>query len=269
MNLVALMARHGYALIFAVLLIESVGLPFPAAIALVAAGAAVAVHALWGPYILFAAITALLLGDIYSVLAGTIHGLGAAGISLPRLHQSRNLHSALGRIVLQTRQAHAHHFEIHPRCKHNGRAASRQHKNALLAVSPSRLSGSSGLFPYISRSRISFSRLFSRSPAWLSCRRISHGSRGARGIGGLCDLPRHSIRKNTMYRVVPRVQVEELAKRLASEHADRVLIVDVRSHGYYDSGAARIKNSIRIEPNNLEEEIKSLPKDKDIYLYCT
>jgi 3-mercaptopyruvate sulfurtransferase SseA len=76
-------------------------------------------------------------------------------------------------------------------------------------------------------------------------------------------------RKHQMYRVVPRVQVEELAARLASEDAGRVQIVDVRSHGYYDSGAARIKNSIRIEPNNLEEEIKNLPKDKDIYLYCT
>jgi hypothetical protein len=76
-------------------------------------------------------------------------------------------------------------------------------------------------------------------------------------------------RKNEMYRVVPRVQVEELARRLASEEAGRVLIVDVRSHGYYDSGSARIKNSIRIEPNNLDEEIKNLPKDKDIYLYCT
>ena len=76
-------------------------------------------------------------------------------------------------------------------------------------------------------------------------------------------------RKNKMYRVVPRVQVEELARRLASEDSSRVLIVDVRSHGYYDSGSSRIKNSIRIEPNNLEEEIKNLSKDKDIYLYCT
>jgi len=76
-------------------------------------------------------------------------------------------------------------------------------------------------------------------------------------------------RKHKMYRVVPRVQVQDLAARLASEDAGRVLIVDVRSHGYYDSGGARIKNSIRIEPNNLEEEIKNLPKDKDIYLYCT
>jgi 3-mercaptopyruvate sulfurtransferase SseA len=75
--------------------------------------------------------------------------------------------------------------------------------------------------------------------------------------------------KHKVYRVVPRVQVQELAARLASEEADRVLIVDVRSHGYYDSGGERIKGSIRIEPNNLEEEIKNLPKDKDIYLYCT
>jgi rhodanese-related sulfurtransferase len=72
-----------------------------------------------------------------------------------------------------------------------------------------------------------------------------------------------------VYRVVPRVQVEELARRLATEEKDKILILDVRSHGYYDAGAARIKGSIRIEPNNLSEELKTLPKDKDIYLYCT
>jgi rhodanese-related sulfurtransferase len=68
---------------------------------------------------------------------------------------------------------------------------------------------------------------------------------------------------------MPRVQVQELAGRLASGEADRLLIADVRSHGYYDIGAERIAGSIRIEPNNLEEEIKNLPKNKDIYLYCT
>jgi rhodanese-related sulfurtransferase len=45
--------------------------------------------------------------------------------------------------------------------------------------------------------------------------------------------------------------------------------VDVRSHGYYDPEAARIKGSIRIEPNNLEAELQKLPKGRDIYLYCT
>jgi rhodanese-related sulfurtransferase len=75
--------------------------------------------------------------------------------------------------------------------------------------------------------------------------------------------------KYKKYRITPRVQVQELAARLASDDSARVLIVDVRSHGYYDIGAERIAGSIRIEPNNLEEEIKNLPKDKDIYLYCT
>ena len=77
------------------------------------------------------------------------------------------------------------------------------------------------------------------------------------------------VRKNRVYRIVPRVQVQELIERLASEEADKVLLVDVRSHGYYDADTARIKGSIRIEPNNLEAELKKLPPGRDVYLYCT
>ena len=62
------------------------------------------------------------------------------------------------------------------------------------------------------------------------------------------------FRKYRKYDVVPRVQVQELASRLKAEGPDRVQIVDVRSHGYYDRGAERIFGSIRIEPNNLEAE---------------
>ena len=61
----------------------------------------------------------------------------------------------------------------------------------------------------------------------------------------------------------------ELVLKLESDEKDNVLLVDVRSHGYYDEKAARIKGSIRIEPNNFEEELKNLPHDKDLYLYCT
>ena len=77
------------------------------------------------------------------------------------------------------------------------------------------------------------------------------------------------FRKYKIYDVIPRVQVTELAARLAAGERDKVEIVDVRSHGYYDAGAERIHGSIRIEPNNLDEEINGLSKDKDIYLYCT
>jgi hypothetical protein len=76
-------------------------------------------------------------------------------------------------------------------------------------------------------------------------------------------------RKHRVYRIVPRVQVMELARKLQAEESGKILLVDVRSHGYYDSGAARIRGSIRIEPNNLSQEIEKLPRSKDIYLYCT
>jgi membrane protein DedA with SNARE-associated domain len=69
--------------------------------------------------------------------------------------------------------------------------------------------------------------------------------------------------------VVPRVEVAELALRLASKEQKDIILADVRSHGYYDADSARIAGSIRLEPNRLEQELELLPKDKDIYLYCT
>jgi len=60
-----------------------------------------------------------------------------------------------------------------------------------------------------------------------------------------------------------------LAAKLQTQYAEKILLVDVRSHGYYDPHADRIRGSIRLEPNNLSEEAKELPRDKDIYLYCT
>ena len=72
-------------------------------------------------------------------------------------------------------------------------------------------------------------------------------------------------RRYRVYRVVPRVQVTELAKKLQSEESEKILLVDVRSHGYYDSGAARIRGSIRIEPNNLSQEVTRLPRSQAAY----
>ena len=41
-DIFSVMGRHGYALTFAILLAESLGFPFPAALALIAAGAGIA-----------------------------------------------------------------------------------------------------------------------------------------------------------------------------------------------------------------------------------
>ena len=264
-----LMARHGYALTFGLLLAEAIGLPFPAAIALVGAGAAVAAHALWGPYVLFAAITALLLGDTVQFWLGRYMGWALLGF--------------LCRV------------SINPETCILRSAESFYKRGKVTLVIAKFIPGVNTMAAPLAGSmkmrfwqflRLDFAGALGYSVTYLVVGYLSRDFlaatlRGFHAAGRAMEavvvaaLVAYAVyrvvqyRKHQVYRVVPRVQVEELAARLASEDAGRVQIVDVRSHGYYDSGAARIKNSIRIEPNNLEEEIKNLPKDKDIYLYCT
>jgi len=269
MNLFLLMARHGYALTFGLLLAEAIGLPFPAAIALVAAGAAVAAHALWGPYVLFAAVTALLLGDTVQFWLGRYMGWALLGflcrVSInPETCILRSAESFYkrGKITLVI-------------------AKFIPGVNTMAAPLAGSMKMRFWQFLQLDFGGAMFYSLTYLSVGYLSRDFLAATLRGFHAAGRAMEvvvvaaLVVYAIyrivqyRKNKMYRIVPRIQVQELAARLASEDASRVQIVDVRSHGYYDSGSARIKNSIRIEPNNLEEEIKNLPKDKDIYLYCT
>jgi membrane protein DedA with SNARE-associated domain len=269
MDLFALMARHGYALTFGLLLAEAIGLPFPAAIALVAGGAAVAAHTLWGPYVLLAAVAALLMGDTVQFWLGRYMGWLLLGF--------------LCRV------------SINPETCILRSAESFYKRGKITLVIAKFIPGVNTMAAPLAGSmkmrfwqflRLDFAGALVYATTYLVVGFLSRDFlvallRGFHAAGQAVEavvvlaLVVYAIyrivqyRKNRMYRVVPRVQVEELARRLASEDAGRVLIVDVRSHGYYDSGGARIKNSIRIEPNNLDEEIKNLPKDKDIYLYCT
>ncbi|MFZ0769799.1 MAG: VTT domain-containing protein [Candidatus Sulfotelmatobacter sp.] len=269
MNLFLLMARHGYALTFGLLLAEAIGLPFPAAIALVAAGAAVAAHALWGPYVLLAAITALLLGDTVQFWLGRYMGWLLLGF--------------LCRV------------SINPETCILRSAESFYKRGKVTLVIAKFIPGVNTMAAPLAGSmkmrfwqflRLDFAGALVYSLTYLVVGYLSRDFLAAllRGFHAAGEAVEAVVvaavivyaiyrvvqyRKHKMYRVVPRVQVQELAARLASEEASKVLIVDVRSHGYYDSGGARIKGSIRIEPNNLEEELKNLSKDKDIYLYCT
>jgi membrane protein DedA with SNARE-associated domain len=269
MNLITLMARHGYALTFGLLLAEAIGLPFPAALALVAAGAAVAAHAMWGPYVLLAAVVGLLMGDTVQFWLGRYMGWLLLGflcrVSInPETCILRSAESFYkrGKITLVV-------AKFIPGV--NTMAAPLAGSMKMRFWQFLRLDFAGALFYALTYLSVGY---LSRDFLAALLRGFHTAGLAMEGvvIAALIVYAIYRIvqfRKNRMYRVVPRVQVEELARRLASEDANRVLIVDVRSHGYYDSGTSRIKNSIRIEPNNIEEEIKNLPKDKDIYLYCT
>jgi membrane protein DedA with SNARE-associated domain len=267
--LLHIMARQGYALTFGLLFAEALGLPFPAAIALVAAGAAVASHTLSGPAVLLASMVALLIGDSAQFWLGRYSGWALLGF-LCRLSMNPET------CILRSAES------FYKR----GKATLIIAKfipgiNTMAAPLAGSMKMRFGQFL-----RLDFLGALLYSATYLLVGYLSrdflavtlngfHAAGRVMEVILIAALVVYAIyrtvqfRKYKKYRVMPRVQVQELAARLASDEANRVLIVDVRSHGYYDVGSERIAGSIRIEPNNLEEEIKNLPKDKDIYLYCT
>ncbi len=80
--------------------------------------------------------------------------------------------------------------------------------------------------------------------------------------------------RDQRYKSVQRVSAAEVRERLENPDPSRpIVIADVRSHGYYDPGMLRIKNSIRVEPNRLGFELdalrETLAPECDIYVYCS
>jgi membrane protein DedA with SNARE-associated domain/rhodanese-related sulfurtransferase len=260
------MTRHGYVLTFCVLLAEAAGLPVPAAIALLVAGAAVAGHTLWGPGILLAAMLALLAGDVAQFWLGRYTGWALLGF-LCRLSMNPET------CILRS-------------------AESFYKRGKVTLVIAKFIPGVNTMAaPLAGSMKMRFSQFLGFDFAgsllyvttYLAVGYLSRDVLGAtlsgvhaagRAMEALVvvALIAYSIYRAMQYRkydVVPRVQAQELAERLASQEKGKMQIVDVRSHGYYNIGAERIQGSIRIEPNNLDEEVKNLSKDKDIYLYCT
>jgi len=268
-NFLSLIAQHGYLLIFLVVLAEAIGLPVPAAVALVAGGAAAAAGTLSTSKLLVLALLAMLIGDTLLFVLGRYMGWGLLGL-LCRL--SVNPESCILR---------------------SAESFYKRGKTTLLIAKF--IPGVNTMAPPLAGSMKMRPQQFLRLDfAGAALYILAYGGLGflfrdflaaiTRGFQAASHVFGEVLfaaaiayvayrvwlyRKNKVYRVVPRVQVEELARKLASDEKEKVLILDVRSHGYYDAGAARIKGSIRIEPNNLHQELKALRKDKDIYLYCT
>src|SRR5262245_3015567 len=75
-DVLTLISRHGYLLVFVMVLAEALGFPVPAAIALLTAGAAVGAHMLSGMAVWALALAAMLLGDLTLFVLGARTGWG-------------------------------------------------------------------------------------------------------------------------------------------------------------------------------------------------
>jgi membrane protein DedA with SNARE-associated domain len=268
-DLLPIISRHGYGLLAAVCFAEAIGLPLPAALAIITAGAVAAYGRLHVYGVFGAGFVAMVAGDTVLYFLGRASGWALLGV-LCRL--SANPESCILRS--------AEYFY-------------RRGKQTLLFAKF--IPGINTMSPPLAGSMKMRFQSFLQFDAggaalyvgvyaaagYLFSDALRTITRGLRTAGSAAEvvfgvaLGVYVIYRIWVYRryrlldVVPRVPVEELARRLASDENRSILIADVRSHGYYDAESERIAGSIRIEPNNLEEEIKNLPRDREIYLYCT
>jgi membrane protein DedA with SNARE-associated domain len=267
-DIAAIIARHGHLAIFSIVLMEAIGLPVPAAIALVAGGAAVAKGALPFHTALFVAIGGMMLGDVLLFFLGRYTGWSLLGI-LCRI--SANPEACIFRS-----------------------ADSFYKRGKATLVMAKFIPGINTMAPPLAGSmNMGFSQFLRYDLAGAGLYTLAYGMLGFVFSNFLAVITKgfmtigHGVEQvvlaaiavyilyriylfwtHRVYRVVPRVQVDELARKL-EEGGDKLLIVDVRSHGYYDAEAFRIKGSVRLEPNRLSASFNDLPKDKQIFLYCT
>ncbi len=268
-NLLAAISHHGYLLIFVVVFAEAAGLPAPAALALIAAGAGAAAQLLSAPAAFAIAVVAMLLGDVMLFLVGRHTGWGLLGFlcGLSMNPETCILRSAesfykRGRITLLFAKFIPGVNTMAPPLAGSMKMKFEQFLGLDFIGGCLYILAYGGL-GYLFRDFVA---------------RLTRGLQSAGHVMAevlIAALVVYGVYRVVQYRrhrisgVVPRIEVGELARRIASaEHKD-VILADVRSHGYYDAGAARIAGSMRLEPNRLAEELTALPRDTDIYLYCT
>ena len=266
-SLLAGLSQHGYTILFAMVFLESVGLPIPAALALLIAGGASARGSLYLPLAAGSALLALIVGDSLMFLMGRYTGWWLLGL-LCRLSlnpESCILRSAdsfyrRGRTVLvfakfvpgintmaaplagsmNMRFGQFFGFDF---------AGASLYVSAYLSVG--------FLFSDALGSITKNYEIFSRGLGWILMVAV---------VGYLGYKAWIWIRAGSL-QTVPFVSPADAASAFSSE--DGAVIYDVRSHGYYDRKASRARGAKRLEPNALQRLEDQIATDTRVYLYCT
>jgi membrane protein DedA with SNARE-associated domain/rhodanese-related sulfurtransferase len=262
-------AEYGYSVLFLVVFLEAIGVPVPAAVALLVAGAASARGSMNPAMAAACAISAMMLGDQLMFLLGRYTGWWLLGV-LCRL--SLNPESCILRS-----------------------ADSFYRRGRTLLVIAKFIPGINTMAPPLAGSmnmrlwqflRLDFAGAVLYGGAYLAVGWICSGvlgavTKGYAAVGqvlswvlmaaavGYLGVQVWMWRKSRAWRSVPMVGPADVASALA---AGTAVIYDVRSHGYYDPKAMRIRGSRRLDPNALnrfQSEGAEGAQKAQVYLYCT
>jgi membrane protein DedA with SNARE-associated domain len=268
-SLLKLIEHHGYSIIFLAVFLEAVGLPVPAALAMVAGGAAGASGMLSAPWVFGLCLAAMMMGDLLVYFFGRHMGWFLLGFLCK---VSANPETCILRSAESFYKRGKTTLVISKFIPGISTMAAPLAGSMRMRIGQFLLYDFSGAALYT----IVYAGLGYLFHDFLSI--IVHGFQAAGQLVefifllaavGYIGYRIWLYWSHRIYRIVPRVQVEEVRKKIAANELAQIILADVRSHGYYDAGAERIQGSIRLEPNNLAPSLAFLPKEKDIYLYCT
>src|SRR5271156_1260788 len=268
-DLTSLIAHHGYLVICVIVFAEAIGVPVPGAVALVAGGAAAASGALNAPAVVLFAVAAMLAADALLYVLGSVTGWA--------------LLKFLCRVSVDPETCVLHSAESFYRRGRTTLLIAKFIPGVSTMAAP--LAGSMKM-PYLQFLGLDFLGACLYALAYIAVGYIFRDFvgkivEGFRAAGHAVEVViilavlAYIAYRVSLYwkhrgdRIVPRVQVAELAKKLQTGPTGTIVLGDVRSHGYYGTNVYRIPGAIRIEPNNLNAEIEKLPKQDNIYLYCT
>jgi len=264
-SLISSLALHGYSILFAAIFLEAVGLPVPAALALLIAGGASARGSMQGSYALAGSLLAMLAGDTAMFLMGRYTGWWLLGI-LCRI--SLNPESCI------LRSADAFY-----------------RRGRTLLVMAKFVPGINTMAPPLAGCMnmrlVSFLGLDLAGAALYIIAFFGVGfafsdaleavTRGYQMFGHMMGLVVIALAAGYLafqvwlwIRERTRVAVPfAIPAEAAIEIASGAYIYDVRSHGYFDARATRIQGSRRLNPNALHRSDEAFPTGQVAYLYCT
>jgi membrane protein DedA with SNARE-associated domain/rhodanese-related sulfurtransferase len=265
-SLLAELWAHGYRVLFLMVLLETLGAPVPAAVALFVAGAASAHKTFSLPQLLAFALAGMLLGDSFMYVLGRRTGWWLLGV-LCRLSlnpESCILRSAdaffkRGRTLLVFAKFVPGINTLAPPMAGSMRMRffpflGYDSMGALLYNGAYLLAGFlfSGALDLITKGY----RTFDHALSWILIV----------AVVVYAALQIWYWFRSKALRYAPTIEPEDAAEDLACGHA---VVYDVRSHGYYDARTMRIKGSLRLDPNAFHQWNTVVPSGTHIYLYCT
>jgi membrane protein DedA with SNARE-associated domain/rhodanese-related sulfurtransferase len=260
------LAHHGYALLFGAVFLEAIGLPVPAALALLIAGAAAANGTLGAAVALAGSVGAMLVGDTLMYLLGRYTGWWLLGL-LCRISlnpegcilRTADSFYRRGRMLLVFAKFIPGINTMAPPLAGSMNMLFWPFLKLDLTGAALYVLGWFGVGFVFSDFLETITRgyqLFGRALGWSVA--ILIAGYGIFLIGLWVKAHRQSA--------VPFVLPDEAARTMASAEA---WICDVRSHGYLDAKAIRIRGSRRLDPNALNRSKGTLPTDRPVFVYCT